>query len=255
MDQPAAPLTPPPKKGPSTLAIFGFGCGTLVVLAMIGAFLLLNKGCSMVKELASDFQKNPAAAAMKLALKGNPDLEIVKTDDGRKLVTIRDKKTGEETTWSFEDIEKGKFTLKSSKGGEMSVDASGGDGKGKLVVKGPDGEVVFGGDAAAVAPPAWVPLYPAVKVQSGGLRAERAGKISGTLVTESADGVAKVREFYETKLKADGYQTEVTTMNRDGADSAVVKGTKVDGDRHLNILINADAGKTIIILNYEAPKT
>ena len=102
-----------------------------------------------------------------LALKMNPDVEVLNTDDTKREVTFKLKSSGETTTISYEDFEKGKMKIKNSKGEEYTVDASKAETEG-MVIKGPDGQIITGGNAAATAPPAWVPLYPGLALQEGG---------------------------------------------------------------------------------------
>ncbi len=252
---PNTPNSSEPKKGISGLAIAGIGCGGLLLLAGIGVFALLMRGCSMAKEFAGDFQKNPAKATAVMLVKANPDLDLVKTDDATGEITVRDKKTGEVTSMSFDDLSKGKLTFKNAKGEEVSIDASQANGKAGLVIKGPEGETVIGGGSEATTPPAWVPLYPGVKSEEGGgFRAEKNGKISGSFIGTTADPSAKVKEFYDAKLKEAGFTTEVSTMNMNGTDSAIVAGKKEADKSTVNVMINTEKGKTAVVLSYEGAK-
>ncbi|MDZ4289382.1 MAG: hypothetical protein U0984_15570, partial [Prosthecobacter sp.] len=153
-----ASLPTPPKKGLSGLAIAGIGCGGLFLLACLGGGVLAMRACSKVKEMAGDFQKNPAKAAATLMVKANPELELVSTNDAKGEITIKNKKTGEVTTMSFDEMSQGKFTVKDAKGNETTIDGSA-VGQGRMTIKGPDGETVIGGSASETAPPAWIPTY------------------------------------------------------------------------------------------------
>lgn len=251
--------TPPPmiapKKGLSGLAIAGMGCGGLLLLFILVAALLVMKACNKVKEVAGDFTVNPAKAMAMIVLKSNPELDVVKTDDAKGEITVRNKKSGEVVTMSFEDIKKGKFTMKNAKGEEVSIDASDAAGKGGVVMKGPEGEVVIGGaNTAAVAPPAWVPVYSNLKAQPGGMRSEKNGVIAGAFVAETADSGAKVKEFYEAKLKEAGFEIEVTSTSANGGEFNVVAGTKDDGKSKVTAIITTENGKTGVMLNYEGKK-
>jgi len=147
--------TPPEeKKGLSGLAIAGIGCLVILAIALLGGGLLVAKGCSKFKEIAGDldFQKDPAKAAALMALRLNPDIEIISTDDTKREVTFKTKSKGEVTTVSFDDLQDGKFTIKNAKGEVITVDGSANDGKGTTTVKGPDGSTVIGGDAAGPPP-------------------------------------------------------------------------------------------------------
>ena len=249
------PNSSEPKKGLSGLAIAGIGCGGLLILLGIGVMLLLAKGCAMVKEAAGDFQKNPAKAAAVLMVKANPDLDLVKTDDTTGEITVRDKKSGQTTSMSFDDLSKGKLTFKNDKGEEVSIDASGANNKAGIVIKGPKGQTVIGGTNEATAPPSWVPMYPGATSDSiGGMREEKDDHIKGNFIGQTTDPMAKVKEFYETKLKEAGYTTETNTININGVDSASISGKKDDGKTSVDVMLNGAKEKTAIILGYEGKK-
>ena len=243
----------PPKKGLSGLAIAGIGCGGLVVVALVGISLLMARGCSKLKEVAGDFQKNPTKAAATLLVKANPDLELVSTNDAKGEMTIKDKKTGEVTTMSFDQLSQGKFKVTDAKGNETTVDASAA-GKGRVVIKGPDGQTVIGGTAAENALPAWVPSYPGTTAKEGGMRIEKDGAVSGMAMAESTDAVSKVKDFFDAKLKAAGFKVESSVAKINGSENAMVNGTKDDSRQKVGAIINSDQGKTSIILTYEGPK-
>ena len=139
-----------------------------------------------------------------------------------------------------------------AKGEDASVDARSGSDGSQIVVKGPNGEAAIGGPLAA--PPAWVPAYPAAQTQSGGMKMEKAESIAGAFTAQTPDATAKVKAFFESKLKTDGFEIETTTANTDGNDSAVITGHKDDGKRTITVLINAEKGTTSLVINYEGPK-
>ena len=254
MNPPPPPVPPPQpqqeKKGLSGLAIAGIGCGALLLIGMVVAVIVGLYFAKKVKEVAPDFQKNPAKAAAVLAVKMNPALELVGTDDAKNEITVREKKTGEVFTMSFEDAKNGKVTVKNSKGEVISVDGKAGPGGAKVVVKGPDGQTMVGGDAAASAPPAWVPVYPGIKPQAGGVKQETKEKASGTFMAQTNDAPAKVSEFYDSKLKAAGYETQTTTI---GGEMSVVTGTRDGGKRTVNVMINTEKGVTNVVITYDGP--
>ena len=253
---PPPPLPPvvPQKKGLSGLAIAGIGCGALLLIGAIGAVVAVWTFAPKAKKLADDFKNNPAKAAAMLAVKANPDLDLVNSDDAKGEITVRDKKSGKEVTMSFDEISQGKFRMRNADGEEVTIDGKAGPDGGRIVVKGPDGQTVIGGDAGAIAPPDWVPAYPGAKPQGGGMKKDTANKVNGMFVGETGDGTAKVREFYETKLKAAGFETEATTSAVESSDSAVVTGRKDGGKRTLNVMLNTDKGVTTIVITYEGAK-
>lgn len=247
--------TPAPKKGLSGLAIAGIGCGGLTLLALLVVVLLGMKACNMAKEVVGDFKTNPEKAAAMMVLKFNPELDIVKTDDAKGEITVRNKKSGEEVTLSYKDVSEGKFSIKNAKGEVVSIDGSDAGGKGGVVMKGPEGEVVIGGtNAAAIAPPAWVPMYPHLKSQPGGMRSERNGVIAGSFAAETADTGEQVKAFYEAKLKEAGFDTNVTTTGTDGGEFTIIHGAKDDGKTQVSAVITSKDGKTGVMINYEEKK-
>jgi hypothetical protein len=245
------PDLPTQKKGPSGLAMAGIGCGGLLLIAMVGAGLLVLKGCQKAQEMAADFQKNPAKAAAMFALKANPDVEVVSADDAKGEITIKDKKSGEVTTLSFNDISQGRISMKNSKGEEMSIDASGAK-DGKVVMKGPNGQTVIGAGAAEPAP-SWVPAYPGMKSDSGALNVSRNDKKAGIIMSYTTDDPAKVKDFYESQLKAAGFQTEAKLVNVGNLGSGNVKAEKAATAQKVTIVITGENGRTSIATNYEEP--
>src|ERR1017187_5502935 len=97
---------------------------------------------------------------------------------------IRDRKTGEEVTLSFDDIKKGKLTFSAKGKNGESANMEIGGGVGKL--------------------PSWVPTYPAAKAQgqmtARGGGADGAGE-GGVVPFTPADALAKVMAFHEAKIK------------------------------------------------------
>jgi hypothetical protein len=246
------PPLEPPKKGLSGLAIFGIGCGVLFLLVFVAGGLLLMKGCSMVKDYVAEAQKNPAKAAATLMLRANPDVEVLKTDDAKSEITFKDKKTGEVLTISFEDAAKGKFLVKNEKGEKVTVDATDVAGKG-FSIKGPKGQLVVGGTQAAAEVPAWVPAYPGVKTQTGGMHSQKGDVVTGVFTALTADAVGKVKDFFYSQLKFAGFTTEINTFAVNGSESATVSGKK-DDQHKVTVMINPQEGQTRITLQYEGPK-
>ncbi len=240
------------KKGTSPFAILGIGCGILAIGLGIGAFVLIGKGCSMAKEYAAEYQKNPAKATALLVLKSNPDYELVSTDDAKSEVTVKQKSTGETLTLSFDDIAQGKMVMKNSKGQVITMDGS---QQGKITINGPSGTTTIGGKAdGSTAPPAWVPQYPGATVQSGGLKSEQEDKISGTSVSMTSDPVQKVRDTFETDLKAAGFTVTTTSGGNDIATGTLINATKTGPEQNLTIALSTVGQTTNIVINYNGTK-
>jgi len=84
----------------------------------------------------------------------------------------------------------------------VTIDATNQNGAGNVVVKNKEGTTVIGGDQTATAPPAWCLPIPVSRTKTGGMRSEKGDKVSGGFISETQDAPAKVKEFYESKLKA-----------------------------------------------------
>ncbi|MCW0219515.1 MAG: hypothetical protein OJI67_14415 [Prosthecobacter sp.] len=244
------PQDPNQKKGLSGLAIAGIGCGSLLLLAFLGGGLLLAKGCSKFKEFAAD----PAAAVV-WAMEQNPDIEVIKKDDAKREITYKTKSTGEVTTISYEDIKQGKLTLKNDKGEEYGFDASKAQTEG-VVIKGPDGKTIVAGNVSATAPPAEVPLYPGLETEDGGgYRVDEDKSTLGMTVGNAKGTLTEVKDFYESKLKAEGYELQ-TTVNGDN-ESATLVGTKNDRKTSISVAIVPNTekpGMMQITVQYNIPK-
>ncbi|HEX2644114.1 MAG TPA: hypothetical protein VHU81_14060 [Thermoanaerobaculia bacterium] len=237
------PPPPPPKKGLSPLAWIGIGCGALIVLCAIGLSMAGWFAARKIKE----YGDNPAKAA-ELIVRANPDLEVVKTDEDAKTITVRDKKSGETMTLDMSEIAKGKIDMKSDKG-SFKMDEKG------ITMTDEKGETAtLSGAAGDKNVPDWVPMYPGGTAQ-GNYTATTNEGVGGMITVQTSDSVDKVAQYYEDKLKADGYTIQKATAN-DGAgnNTATVSGTTEGEKRTVGIVIsNADGGAQALI-NYSEKK-
>ena len=141
-----SPATPPKKKGLPVLAWVAIGCGAIVILTLVAfgalGFFAVRKGTEMVKEatgadsvseFVEGFEKNPARAAAETAIRLNPELELVSSDDEAGTITFRNSRTGETATVDFEEIAQGRLSITTDEG-DYSFDASDG-----VTVTGPEG--------------------------------------------------------------------------------------------------------------------
>lgn len=99
-----------------------------------------------------------------------------------------------------------------------------------------------------------MPAYPGVEAIESGMKVEKADETSGTAISETADPVAKVKEFYEFKLKEAGYKVETTSINSDGKDIVMISSSKDDGKNSVNAVVVVEEGKTRVTLNYQNKK-
>ena len=231
----------PAKKGLPVWAWVGIGCGTLIVLVMIVVtvvgFLVANK----VKDVAADFEDNPAMATARMIVKLNPELEEISTDEDEGTITVRNTKTGEEITVNFDDIEDGKFSFSTDEG-EVTVDASELEESGSIKVTDDKGGVVFatGGSVADDIPP-WVPVYPDTEPSSRhSMKTDE--ELSGGFEIETSDTVAEVLAFYRSALEGEGYEISVNTFAQDDSEGAMVNAQSGSPKRSVIAIINAEGG-------------
>jgi hypothetical protein len=231
----------PAKKGLPIWAWIGIGCGALLILVLIvvmaAGFFVANK----VKDVAGDFEDNPAMATARMIVKLNPELEEVSTDEEAGTITVRNKKTGEEVTVNFEDIEEGKLSF-TTKEGEVTVDASELEDSGSLTVTNEDGGVVFSsGKASKQDIPDWVPVYQGTEpTNRHSMTAEN--HVSGGFEIETGDSVADVLEFYRAALEAGGFTVSVNTHAADNSEGGMVNGNHPEDQRSVIAIVSSEAG-------------
>ena len=257
---------PPPvpgeqKKGLSGWAVAGIGCLVILVLGFVGAGFaakwLWGKGKEAMEKAGvsmEDFQSSPEKAAAKIFVAANPDIELVSEDAGGGTMTVKVKSSGETLTVSYADLAKGKLVMTSSSGEQVTIDGTNQDGQGKIVMKSGDSTTVIGTESDLVPTPAWVPVFPKSRPMSGGVRSENSEGVKGTTLAEADATVTEVKDFYESELKAKGYEVQTTVTNAAGADSAMLSADSADKKSKLVIMINSEGQKVNVMLNYEGPK-
>ena len=227
---PPPPGSPaPPKKGLGPLAWVGIiGCGLILVVGLV----VVAAGGYFVKKFAD----NPGMAAAELAIRANPDLEVVSSDRDKNTITVRNKKTGETLTLNAEDIKDGKVTVTNEKGETVDFSAS----QEGVKITNEKGEVATFG-ATEGGPknlPSWVPVY------SG-------GTVQGTMDTTSGEGrtviftvatqdsLDEVAGFYESKLQEAGFKVDKTTMSsNDQSSTTMLSGKSEDGKREMGVMVS-----------------
>jgi tRNA uridine 5-carbamoylmethylation protein Kti12 len=231
------------------LAWVGIGCIVLLVLAGIAVGVM----GWFAKRAVDKFAANPAMAAAELAVKMNPDLELVKADEKNNSITIKDKKTGEVTTISAEDAKNGKWSIKTDKG-TATFDASSGNG---LSVQSTDekGQVsTF--NAGAGTPqnlPSWLPAYPGATVQGALDTTNNEGR-SATFTVTTKDDPAKVLDYYESQLKGAGLKAEKTTTTTNDQTGGTVSGKSDDGKREASVIVSSGTEGTQALVSFTEKK-
>ena len=123
-----------------------------------------------------------------------------------------------------------------------------------LTIVSPNGTTVTGSDPSATLPPKWVPAYPAMQAQDGGTKRETKETIGGSYTARTQDAPDKVKDYFESTLKADGFETSADTGNTDGAEFATITGIYDGGKRKITIKANTEKGHTNLAITYEGAK-
>lgn len=250
------PLTPEvaPKKGMSTFVKVLLGCGVLLLLGIGSCFVVsgyfLKKGVGKLSDFAKEMESNPDSAMVKaaeVALRLNPEVDVISSDPAAGTITVREKKTGKEVTFNLEDIKAGKFSI--STDGEkasIDIDASGENG-GQMKVVTDQGTAVFGAGSSQT--PAWIPSYPGARTE-GMANIEAKGEKSGTFTLRTPDAPDVVTAFFEAKLKEAGFEVQKASMSFNGAPSGTLSATIDAGKRQLSITAAAQDGETQALVAY-----
>ena len=222
--QPAAPQTPPvaaaPVKGKDSPFVW-----ILVTLAGIVVLCIIGVGVAALYVV-----KNPGTVMAKIITAANPDAEVLSTDPGSQTVRIRDRKTGEEVTLSFDDVKQGRFRI---------------SGKGQ---NGEMGSVEIGGGAGKL--PSWVPTYPGARAQgnvtASGHSADGMGE-GGVVTFTTPDTPSKVMAFYESKCKDSGMSVAVSQVTDSGG---MIEAQDEDETRKLHVTVTQGSGETSMAVTY-----
>ena len=245
---PPPPGTPAPKKGMGPLGWIAIGCGAIVLIGV----LALAAGGWFVKRQVDKYKDNPAMAAAEIAVRANPDLELISSDPEKGTMTVKNKKTGETVTVNASDLENGKITFETDQG-KTVVDATTAQESGSIKVSGADGaEVTWGGEAPKDLP-SWVPIYPGSTV-TGAMDTTSAEGRSAMFSISSEDEVDKVIEFYESKLNEAGLKVSKQTIDANGQHSAILTATSEDDKRTVSAMIGQSEGKTQGTVNFSEKK-
>ena len=227
---PVGPATK--KKGLSPLAWIGIGCGGILLLGLIAFVIGGIWVAGKAKDVAKDFHDNPGSAGMSAAkafVKLNPEWELVDSDDDAGTLTIRDKKTGEETTVDFQDVKEGSISFKSGDE-EMTVGMEKDDeGGGAFTVRDKEGKARFragsgGGDEL----PAWLPSYPGGEPE-GTVLSSSGDQVQGGYGFKTDDSLDDVIAFYEDALDADGFEITGRNSWQSGGSKTVMLQAKAQG--------------------------
>lgn len=248
------PMTPPPvpgqKKKMSALGWIAIGCGAIAILGIIAATMAVGGIAWFAKKQVDKFEENPAVAAAELAIRANPDVELVASDVEKGTITYRDKKTGEEITVNAEGFKDGEFTV-TTKDGTATFDASQTADGGTLKVTTDKGEeTVFGATAGAPKDlPSWLPVYAGGAVE-GAYNATTAEGRSAMFTVTTSDSVDQVAAFYKSQLEAGGLTVEQSSFEGAGQRTVMLVGKDEGDKRNVNVTIAPGDGKTQAVVSY-----
>lgn len=243
-----SPVPPPPGQAPgakrtSPWVWVAVGCGGILLLCVIAFVGAAYWGAHKLKQYAD----NPAKLA-ELAVRANPDLEVVSTDDAKKEITFRDKKTNKTMTVSLDKLKNGKIEFESD-GQRATING----GEGGVTVTGPNGKATFqAGTGAAADRPSWVPLYPGASAPQGLMSTATDKEKTGTFSISTPDGAEKVVSYYKDQLTAAGLKIEAqasygTTSNLSAKSADDLRTVSV-------ILTPGDNGSTTAMVTYVEKK-
>ncbi len=240
-----------PKKGMSPLAWVAIGCGGLAILAVVLVIGVVGFGIFKAKEMAQDFQANPAKTAAETIVKLNPELDLMSTDDEAGTVTVKNNKTGEIATLNFEDIAEGKFSVTTDEG-EFKMDVSETDDGGAVTFTGPEGEARFGASADLGDVPGWVPIYPGAAEAQGTFSSKTAEGLAGLVTAKTEDSSQQVLDHYKQWLEDNGYEIQGTSVNTTPQGSfSGISGTLEASGRMVNVGVIEQSGEeTVVTINY-----
>jgi hypothetical protein len=208
------------------------GIGTffmLIVIAAVGLGVFVAHKAEQAGLNTDLFKRSPALAAAKLVVAANPDVELVSTDEGKREMTVRNKKTGKVYAMSFEDAKNGKFTMKE-------------DGKTTLTV---------GGKAKV---PSWVPDYPGSDPQ-GAFSAQGEDGVGGTFAFKTKDSSDKVVKYFQDQFKASGLNVTSNITNQNGQSTAGILSAQDEFRKHnVTVIVGVDSGETNVAVTYATSK-
>lgn len=244
------PPPPPKKSGLPTWAWIVLGCLLIAILGLgatcVGGYFFTKKAIEGLNKEITEFKDDPASTAMDaaaFALKYNPDVELVSMDRENKTFTVRDKKTGKETTVSLEDVNEGKFSVTSGDQ-EVNVDVdSAAQNGGSINVTGPDGTRLQIGSGGEI--PEWVPAYPGATPQNLG-QMTAGDQRSGNYTFTTGDSVKSVLDHYEPVLEATGFTIELRSTS--GDEGGLISARS--GDRMVNLAAGRSGAETTVTVTF-----
>jgi hypothetical protein len=182
--------------------------------------------------------KNPALAMARIAALRDPNLEVLGDAEDGNSIRVRNKKSGEEfylrVNPDTQQVEYGS----TSGDGAITFDGS----KGEINIRDEEGDTVvrLGGDAGE-ALPSWVPTYPGTSPKNT-LAAKTPDGTSNTYTFKTPDSAQKVFDFYEERLKGNGFT--IAARIAQPAGGMMMAGD--EGEKH-QVMLTIGAGGEVMI--------
>lgn len=248
----AYPAVPPPIHPPVVLPQATPGKGTrgwlygCLGLLAVGGIIAVLGGVWVFKK-AKGIAENPEQFIAEMAVKANPDLELISVDKTAGEVVIKDKKSGESTTFSFDEVKNGKIGLKKSDGSTAQLGPDG------IRMKDKDGTESVMGGGANVPLPAWVPPYPgASKVMMSSQKRKGLNQTGHTSFLTS-DPPGRATAAYRGALEEGGFEVTEETATADGIEVVSMQGIaslEGGGREQIDVRFFAQGKETMIHLDY-----
>lgn len=215
------------KKGMPALAWVGIGCGTVLLIGLVVVAMLIGWCKRSVNEFTQDMEKNPERKVAEMVINLNPDYSVVSTNDETGEMTIKEDKTGKVTTFSYKDIQDGKFMMTGSDGTSVAV--------GKVKIE----------DL-----PAWVAL-PAGTTEISGVSGLANGKQNGVVTFTTKETPEAIVEFYEKSASSWGsLSSSKNNFNLNGAQKHSL--SLSNSTQKLDVLATSNGGDTTVTLTFGA---
>ncbi|MBI1786560.1 MAG: hypothetical protein HYR60_03275 [Acidobacteria bacterium] len=224
-----------------------FGLFLLAGIAVVGAgYFVAHK----VKQAGFDpelIKNNPGLAVTKMLAATNPDIDVVSVNEGKGLITLKDKKTGKTVTVNFEDVKQGKISFESEGEPKVTLQASGEGSTGALEVKSAEGSLKIGAGGAANLPD-WIPPYPGSKPEAN-LSMQGKEGTGGSFHFTTADPPKNVISFYDDKLKQAGFRINLTAT---GGEGSMLAADDASSKRTLIVIVGTDQNQTSVNVTFSS---
>ncbi|MGE9270956.1 MAG: hypothetical protein ACQKBU_09165, partial [Verrucomicrobiales bacterium] len=147
----------------------------------IAIALLVSWGKGKVEEFQAEFARDLESSPIEMLVEMNPEFEMVSENSTTGEITVRVAATGEELTFSTEELMQGRVTI-----------------------SGEDGEMTTLGRADLSKVPSWVPQSASAKNKQSLFHREDSTGIQGLMFFETADSMDAVEAFFEGEFSGAG---------------------------------------------------